>query len=151
MTRAVIVTALLMVTGARAAEPLVGVWRLERQELNGEKTDFEPLTLRIAQSGERLAFAFSVPVNNIHYVSMRYVVRLDGSEGDVKNGQGEKVGTIRMTKAGASRYTLTLMGPNRPQTSGKLAVSPDGKSLTSESDVVQGGRPAHLMQLFSRP
>ncbi len=151
MTRAVIVTALWMVTGARAAEPLVGVWRLERQELNGEKTNFEPLTLRIAQSGDRLAFAFSVPVNNIHYVSMRYVVRLDGSAAEVKNGQGEKVGTIRMTKVGATRYTLTLMGPNRPQTSGKLDVSPDRKNLTSESDVVQAGHPVHLLQLFSRP
>jgi hypothetical protein len=151
MTRAVIVTALLMVTAARAAEPLVGVWRLERQELNGEKTDFEPLTLRIAQSGERLAFAFSVPVNNIHYVSMRYVVRLDGSEAAVKNGQGEKVGTIRMTKAGASEYKLMLKGPSRPETSGKLTVSGDGKTLTSESDAVQAGRPAHLMQVFSRP
>src|ERR1700693_1468837 len=96
MTRSVVVAGLLMVTEAWAAEPWVGVWRLERQELNGEKTDFEPLTLRIAQSVDRLAFAFSVPVNNIHYVSMRYVVRLDGTEADVKNGQGEKLGTIKM-------------------------------------------------------
>jgi hypothetical protein len=136
---------------ARAAEPLVGTWRLERQELNGEKTNFEPLTLRISQSGDKLAFAFSVPVNNVHYVSMSYTVRLDGTEADVKNGQGEKLGTIRMTKTSASRYTLTLTGANRPQTSGKLAVSPDGKNLTSESDAMQAGHPAHLMQLFSRP
>jgi hypothetical protein len=151
MTRALIATALLIVIDARAAEPLVGVWRLERQELNGEKTDFEPLTLRIAQSGDRMAFAFSVPVNNIHYVSMRYVVRLDGTEADVKNGQGEKLGTIKMTKAGASQYRLILSGANRPQTSGKLTVSADGKNLTSESDAMQAGRPAHLMQIFSRP
>src|ERR1035438_8002751 len=72
---------------ARAAEPLAGTWRLERQELNGEKNTFDPLTLRISQSGDKLAFAFSVPINNVHYLSMSYSVRLDGTEGDVKNGQ----------------------------------------------------------------
>lgn len=148
---AAVVLIVLAMGTAFAAEPLVGVWRLERQELNGEKTDFEPLTLRIAQSGDRLAFAFSVPVNNIHYVSMRYVVRLDGSEAEVKNGQGENIGAIKMTKAGASQYKLVLSGANRPQTSGKLTVSADGKSLTSESDGMQAGRPVHLLQQFMRP
>jgi hypothetical protein len=76
---------------------------------------------------------------------------LDGTEADVKNGQGEKLGVIRVTKAGASQYKLILSGQDRPQTSGKLSISPDGKNLTSESDAVQAGRPVHLMQLFSRP
>jgi len=143
LMRALILVALATTASAWAAEPLVGTWRLERQELNGEKTNFEPLTLRIAQSGDRLAFAFSVPVNNVHYVSMRYTVRLDGTEADVTNGPGEKLGTIRMTKAGASQYKFTLSGPNRPQTSGQLTVSGDGKHLTSESD--------RLQQVFSRP
>jgi hypothetical protein len=151
MTRALILIALVSLGYARAAEPLVGTWRLERQELNGEKTNFEPLTLRISQSGDRFAFAFSVPVNRVHYVSMSYTVRLDGTEADVKNGQGEKLGVIRVTKAGASQYKLILSGQDRPQTSGKLSISPDGKNLTSESDAVQAGRPVHLMQLFSRP
>ena len=76
---------LLVAVGlARAGEPIAGTWRLERQELNGEKGNFDPLTLRIAQSGDKLAFAFSVPINNIHYVSMTYTVRLDGTEADVK-------------------------------------------------------------------
>jgi len=141
--RALILSALISMGTVWAAEPLVGTWVLERQELNGDKTNFEPLTLRIGQSGDKLAFAFSVPVNNVHYVSMSYTVRLDGTEADVKNGQGEKLGTIKMTKAGASQYKLVLLGANRPQSSGKLTVSPDGKHLTSES----GG----LMQVFSRP
>jgi len=141
--RALILSALISMGTVWAAEPLVGTWVLERQELNGDKTNFEPLTLRIGQSGDKLAFAFSVPVNNVHYVSMSYTVRLDGTEADVKNGQGEKLGTIKMTKAGASQYKLVLMGANRPQSSGKLTVSPDGKHLTS----VSGG----LMQVFSRP
>lgn len=127
----------------RATEPLVGIWKLERQEMNGEKTDFEPLTLRIAQSGDKLAFAFSVPVNNIHYVSMRYVVKLDGSDGEVKNGQGENIGVIKMTKSAAYEYKFVLSGTNRPQTSGKLTVSPDGLHLTSES--------GKLKQVFARP
>ena len=33
---------------------------------------------------------------------------------------------------------------------GKLTVSTDGKTLTSEADTVQAGRPIHSKQLFSR-
>jgi hypothetical protein len=133
---------LVAIGDARAAEPLAGTWRLERQELNGEKNNFDPLTLRISQSGDKLAFAFSVPINNVHYLSMSYSVRLDGPEGDVKNGQGEKLGAIRITKTGGGRYKFTLTGANRPQTSGTLSVSPDGKHLTSESN--------GLIQVFAR-
>src|SRR5580704_12038672 len=138
------VACLLVVIGyARAAEPLAGTWRLERQEMNGAKSNFDPLTLRIGQKGDTLAFAFSVPINNVHYLSMSYLVRLDGTEGDVKNGQGEKLGTIKMVKAGAGRYKFTLSGANRPQSSGTLTVSPDGKHLTSESN--------GLLQVFAHP
>lgn len=134
---------LAAISHARAAEPLAGTWLLERQELNGQKSNFDPLTLRISQSGDKLAFAFSVPINNVHYLSMSYSVRLGGPEGDVKNGQGEKLGAIKITKTGGGRYQFTLTGKNRPQTSGTLSVSPDGKHLTSESN--------GLIQVFSRP
>ena len=94
-----------------------------------------------------------MPVNNVYFVSMSYTVKLDGSEADVKNSNGEKVGTVQMTLAGPSQYKLILKGPNRPDSSGKLTVSPDGKMLTSEQDTVQGGpsaRSIHSKQLFSR-
>jgi len=142
--RALTVTACLLAAmgTVQAGEPLVGTWRLERQELNGDKSNFDPLTLRISQSGDKLAFAFSVPINNVHYLSMSYSVRLDGTDGDVKNGQGEKLGAIKITKTGGGRYKFTLTGSNRPQTSGTLTVSPDGKHLTSESN--------GLIQVFTR-
>jgi hypothetical protein len=140
----VLVGCLLAVTGsALAAEPLVGTWKLESQEMNGAKGNFDPLTLRIGQKGDTLAFAFSVPINNVHYLSMSYLVRLDGTEGDVKNGQGEKLGTIKVIKTGGGRYKFTLSGANRPQSSGTLTVSADGKHLTSESN--------GLVQVFSHP
>ena len=140
----VLVGCLLAVTGsALAAEPLVGTWKLESQEMNGAKGNFDPLTLRIGQKGDTLAFAFSVPINNVHYLSMSYLVRLDGTEGDVKNGQGEKLGTIKVIKTGGGRYKFTLSGANRPQSSGTLTVSADGKHLTSES--------SGLVQVFSHP
>src|ERR1700733_3414668 len=144
----------LMVASAFAApEPLLGTWRLDSQEVNGQKSDSEPLTLKISQSGDKLAFAFSVPVNDVYFVSMTYTVKLDGSEADVKNAKGDKVGTVQVSPAGASQYKLILKGPNRPDSSGKLIVSPDGKTLTSETDTAQGGpsgRSMHSRQIFSR-
>jgi hypothetical protein len=136
-----------------APESLLGTWRLDRQEVNGAQTNFEPLTLKISQAGDKLAFAFSVPVNNVYFVSMSYAVKLDGSQADVKNAQGEKVGTIQVTPGGPSQYKIVLKGPNRPDSSGKITVSPDGKTLISEADTVQAGpsgRSIHSKQLFSR-
>lgn len=133
--------------------PLVGTWRLDSQEVNGQKSNAEPLTLRVTQSGDKLDFAFSVPVNNVYFVSMSYAVKLDGSEAEVKNANGEKIGTVQILPAGPSQYRVTLKGPNRPDSSGKLTVSADGKTLTSEQDTAPGGpsgRSIHSKQLFSR-
>jgi hypothetical protein len=144
----------LLATGVFAApEPLIGTWRLDSQEVNGQKSNPEPMTLKISQAGDKLAFAFSVPVNDVYFVSTTYSVKLDGSEADVKNAKGDKVGTIQMTTGGPSQYKLILKGPNRPDSSGKLTVSPDGKTLTSEQDTAQagpGGRSIHSKQIFSR-
>jgi hypothetical protein len=121
--------------------------------VNGQKSNAEPLTLKIAQDGDKLAFAFSVPVNNVYFVSRTYTVKLDGSEADIKNSQGEKLGTVQMTVSGPSQYKLILKGPNRPDSSGKLTVSPDGKTLNSEQDTAPGGPSGlsmHSKQIFSR-
>lgn len=135
---------------AWAAEPLVGIWHLERQELNGEKTDAQPLILRISQEGDGLTFAFSLPVNQVYIIGTSYTVRLDGTAADIKNAKGEKIGTIKMTVDGVSQYKFIMEGPNRPESSGKLTVSSDGKTLTSESETAQAGRSVHSKQLFSR-
>ena len=145
---------ILLATAAFAApDPLLGTWRLDSQEVNGQKTNSEPLTLKVTQAGDKLAFAFSVPVNDVYFVSMTYSVKLDGSEADVKNAKGDKVGTIEMSPGGPSQYKLILKGPNRPDSAGKLTVSPDGKTLISETDTTQGGptgRSIHSKQIFSR-
>jgi hypothetical protein len=148
--RALLVAATLPLIAAAPPEPLVGTWRLESQEINGQAVRFEPLTLKVTQSGDRLAFAFSVPVNDIYFVSMSYMLRLDGTTADVTNGRGEKLGSIQMKSDGPSQYKLILKGPNRPDSSGKLTVSPDGKSLTSEAESSQGERIVHSKQVFSR-
>jgi hypothetical protein len=157
MKRALVLSAaaLLLVANAvcTAAEPLIGTWRLDSQEVNGQKSNAEPLTLKISQSGDKLAFAFSVPVNDVYFVSMTYTVKLDGTEADVRNSQGEKVGTVQVTASGPFQYKLILKGPNRPDSSGKLTVSPDGKTLSSEQDTAPGGpsaRSMHSRQVFSR-
>jgi WD40 repeat protein len=141
---------LLLTSAATAAEPLIGTWQLQKQELNGEKKESEPITLRITPDGDRFLFAFSVPVNNIDFVSMTYSAKLDGTEADVKNARGEKVGTIRITKPSASHYKLILKGNNHPESSGLLTVSSDGKTLTSEAESVQSGHDSRLVQTFSR-
>jgi hypothetical protein len=137
-------------SAARATEPLLGTWQLEHQELNGQKKETEPITLRVSPDGDRLLFAFSVPVNNIDFVSMTYSANLDGTESEVKNARGLKVGVIRITLPSRSHYKLTLRGENRPESTGRLTVSPDGKTLTSEADSIQAGHNNHLVQTFTR-
>lgn len=135
----------------QAAEPLLGTWKLKSQEVGGQKTDPEPLTLRITKSGNGFEFAFSVPVNNIQFVSMQYVSRLDGTESDVKDAQGVKIGTIKITRTGDSQYDVVLQGPNRPSATGKMVVSAGGKILTSESESHPPGRDkVHAVQTFTR-
>ena len=141
---------LASVVAAWGADPLVGTWRLDRQEINGKQTDSEPMTLRVTKAGDKLAFQFSVPVNNIYFVSMSYTVKLDGSEADVKNAQGDKVGLVRITPGGPSQYKIALTSPNHPGSDGKLTVSPDGKILTSEAESTQAGHTIHSKQTFSR-
>ena len=110
MRRAVVVAAVIAIQAAIlpvwAAEPLLGMWHLDRQEIDGKDTNPEPLTLKVSQSGDRLVFAFSVPVNNVYFVAMTYTLKLDGLEADVKNGQGDKVGTIQMTPGGPLAQAL---------------------------------------------
>jgi len=154
MTRAVVLTAALLplalIAGGEAAEPIVGVWKLDHQELNGQSKEIEPLTLRISPDGDKYLFAFAVPVNHIDFVSMSYSAKLDGTEADVNNSQRIKVGTVQITRAKPSQYKFVLKGGNGRESSGRLTVSPDGKTLTSESDSNQSGQPLHLLQSFLR-
>jgi hypothetical protein len=154
MTRAVLLSAALLslalIASGEAAEPIVGIWRLDSQELNGQKKEIEPLTLRISPDGDKYLFAFAVPVNNIDFVSMTYTVKLDGTDADVKNAQQIKVGTIQITRAKPSQYKFSLKAGNGRESSGSLTVSADGKTLTSESDSMQGRQATHLVQSFSR-
>jgi hypothetical protein len=132
MGRIALLACLVLTAQAWAAEPIVGKWHLDKQEQNGKPVNAEPLVLQVTPSGEELAFKFSLPVNNIYFVSLSYTVHLDGAEGDVKNSRDESIGKIKMTRAGASQYKLTIRGPNRPASN----------TLTSESETAK--------QTFSR-
>ena len=142
---------LLAFAQAKAAEPLAGTWRLKSQNVGGQSVGFEPLTLRITPSGRGFEFAYSVPVNNIQFVSMRYLSGLDGTEADVKDPQGAKIGSIKISKASPLQYNVTMQGVNRPTVSGKLTVSADRKTLTSDSNANLPGRgETRTVQIFSR-
>jgi hypothetical protein len=147
IARTVVFAFLLSTARAWAAEPLLGTWKLMSQVINGQKVDSDPLMLRIYKSGDALEFAYSVPVNGIFFVSTTFAsVHLDGSESDVNDARGKKVGTVKITKAGPSEYKAVLQGPNRPTATPKLTIAPDGKTLTSES----GAGTSAAVQVFSR-
>src|SRR5579864_8409168 len=142
---------ILAAAQAWAVEPLVGRWLLKSQEVGGQQTDTDPLTLRIVQRGNVFEFGYSVPVNNIQFVSMSFASHLDGTDADVKNSQGNKIGTVKITKTGGSTYKVVLQGENRPTAVGTMTVSADGKTLTSESDANMPAKKAtHTRQVFSR-
>jgi hypothetical protein len=152
MARSIPAVFFFLVTLARAAavEPLVGTWTLSSQSIDGQKVDSDPLTLRIYPSGTALEFAYSVPINGVHLVSLKFTaIYLDGKEGQIKNVRGETVGTAKVTKTGPMEYKTVIKGPNRPTVSGKITISADNKTLQSESDS-QGNGPTHTVQVFSR-
>jgi hypothetical protein len=143
---------LLSTAPARAAEPLLGRWLLVSQQVGGQKTEIDELTLRIVMRGQTLEFGYSVPVNNIQFVSLRFAARPDGTEADVTNANGQKIGTAKVTKASASQYRIVIQGQNKPTASGTMTVSADGKTLTWESESKPPGQSAvtRMIQIFSR-
>jgi hypothetical protein len=143
---------ILLAVPARAAEPLAGRWLLVSQELGGQKMQIDELTLRINPVGQKLEFAYSVPVNDIQFVSLRFAARPDGTEADVTDAKGKKIGTVKVTKSGPLQYKVLLMGQNRPTAAGAMTVSTDGKTLTSESESKAPGQasPAKMVQVFAR-
>ena len=108
---------------AWAAEPLVGLWRLQLQEINGQESTAEPMALQISQAGDKLTLAFSVPMPDVYFVTMTYTLRLDGSSADIVNGNGQTIGNIQMVRGGAGQYKLTMKGPNMPEGQVTLTVS----------------------------
>ncbi len=143
--------ALLCATFSYAADPLLGTWRLNSQEVDGQSVPFEHLTLRIQQAGSKLSFAFSVLVNRIEFVSMTYTAKPDGEKADIKKSDGQTVGTVHLTKVSPLQYKLVVKGPNRPDSSGDLTVDKEGKTLISEQDSANpAGRPVHAKQIFIR-
>jgi len=157
MTRASIrvigfIIVLFSVIPIQAAEPLSGRWLLVSQEIGGQKKPAEELMLRINPAGKAFEFAYSVPVNDIQFVSLKFSVRLDGSEADVLNANGQKIGIVKLTKSGASQYKIILQGQNRPTASGTMTISADSKTLRSESDSSGPGQAGviHTVQIFAR-
>jgi len=135
---------------SQAAQPIVATWHLDHQELNGEKKETEEMILRVTPDGDKFLFAFSVPINNIAFVSLSYTAKLDGTEADVKNARGNKVGTVEITVPSPSHYKLVMKGDKRPDTTVVLTVSSDGNTMTSQSDSQQAGKPMRLVQTFTR-
>ena len=43
-------------------------------------------------------------MNEIYFVTITYTLRLNGSDADIKDANGQKIGTIQMTRGGAGQY-----------------------------------------------
>lgn len=144
--------ATLLGAPAQAAEPLLGRWLLVSQEIDGHKSEINQLMLRITAAGKAVEFAYSVPVNNIQFVSLRFTARPDGTDADVTNADGKKIGTAKVTKASPTQYKIVVQGQSRPTANGVATVSADGKTLTWQSDSKQPGQTAvtHMVQVFER-
>jgi hypothetical protein len=144
---------LITIAPGWAAEPLVGHWRLTSQQISGqERENPDPLLLRVTLAGNAFEFAYSVPINDIQFVAMKFTARLDGLGAEIKNAQGKTIGTAKVTKTGALQYRISIEGPSRPTASITMTVSADGKTLTSTSDSMAAGKnPAtHTVQVFVR-
>jgi hypothetical protein len=142
---------LAFAVGAFAAEPLIGTWKLTSQVVDGHKVDTDDLTLRVYPAGDALEFAYSTPVNGIHLVSMKFTaVHLNGTTSPVEDGRNNKIGTVTITKAGPSAYKAVIEGPNRPKAVGRMAVTPDGKTLSSESGPSEEKGGMRAVQTFVR-
>lgn len=136
---------------ASAAEPIAGKWLLKSQQVAGQERSSRPLTLRITQSGDVLEFEYAVIVNQKQEISLRFAARLDGSEADVKDPAGRKIGTAKVSHFGPGQYLVMLQGPNRPTSSGRMTLSNNGKTLVSEADATAaGGAKTHTVQVFER-
>jgi len=135
----------------RADEPIAGKWLLKHQEVAGKETASNPLTLVITPAGKSLEFAFIVTVNEKPVLSLKFTTPLDGTEAEVTGGDGKQIGTAKVSRDGGS-YKLLMEGPGRPAVTTRMTISPDGKTLTSESDVTTpSGVNVHTEQIFSLP
>jgi len=135
---------------ASAADPLIGDWRLKSQEVAGNQIDSNPLTLAITSSGKLMDFAYVVTVNDAPVVNLKFSTPLDGTEAEISGGDGKKMGTARVSRAGEP-YKILIEGPGRPAVTILMTVSPDGKTLVSESDAqTPSGGNVHTKQVFSR-
>jgi hypothetical protein len=132
-----------------ADEPLAGKWLLKHQEVAGKETTSNPLTLDITPAGKSFDFAFIVTVNEKPIVSLKFTTPLDGSAAEVTGGDGKKMGSAKVSRDGGS-YKVLMEGSGRPAVTTHMTISPDGKTLTSESDVTTpSGVDVHTEQIFS--
>jgi hypothetical protein len=64
---------------------------------------------------------------------MAFAAHLDGAEVDVKDGTGQKIGSVVVRKVGAGSDDIAIKSPGKAPSPGKMTVSRDGKTLTFES------------------
>jgi hypothetical protein len=139
----------LTLVQAWAAEPLVGSWHMTSQQFGGAKAPATPLDLKVSEVNGALQFAYSM--NGGQLITMTFAARLDGTEVDVKNGAGAKIGTVKVTRSSSAVYNVVLKSLNQPPSPGKMTVSDGGKTLTCESDTALPGKGVtHVVQVFAR-
>jgi hypothetical protein len=101
------------------------------QKSSAGKSAAIPLTLKVTELGGNLQFSYSIQGGKL--ITMVFAAHLDGAEVDVKDGTGQKIGSVVVRKVGAGSYDVALKSPGKAPVPGKMTVSKDGKTLTLES------------------
>ncbi len=136
---------------AWAAEPIIGAWRMTKQEMTGRPENSTPLILRVRETLEGTEFAYTGTVDNQPVAMITFTSRLDGKECDVKDRTGAKIGSAKVKKAGTLEYEIVMTPANRPETIGRMRLVDAGKTLISESDTDNGSKgKIHAVQVFIR-
>ncbi|MGA2263637.1 MAG: hypothetical protein ABSH28_19650 [Acidobacteriota bacterium] len=143
--------ALIWAAAAQAAEPLAGSWVLTANSYDSKPAPVTiPLGLKVTESGGSLQFQYSM--NGGQLITMVFAARMDGSEVDVKDGTGKRIGSAIVHKVSANDYELVLKSPGAPDSPGKMTVSNGGNTLTCESTTRLPGhdKPTKVTQVFTR-
>jgi hypothetical protein len=142
---------LVIVAGAAAQDPWVGVWRLDasRSSVRAEPSPYKRVTLRIESTGEALTVIYDMVGARGGVTHLEWTGRFDGRDYGVQGV--DYVLTNAYRRLDDRRYEIIVKVDGRVVATATAAVSPDGDTLsvdTTETDA--RGRVVTTTAVYSR-